>query len=187
MFSYKNFGKRVVHNTLISLVTYSKPKSYLEIGVKDGDSLKATLLGHSNIRRLVLCDTWGGKYGGSGKGNHNHIQKFLERIYFDGEVKFLDGDSKYMIPTLNEKFDLILVDGDHSYKGAYTDLQNTWKLLKDSGFLVFDDITHKDHIYLYECVMSFVKAVDANIFYENLNDNGVVILNKCKRTALLGY
>jgi len=187
MFEYTDYGQRVIHNTLICLSNFLKPKSYLEIGVREGDSLKAVLFGHSFITKLVLCDTWGGKYGGSGRGGHKHIEKFLNNIRYDGEVKFLDGDSKYMIPTLDDKFDLILVDGDHSYEGAYTDLNNTWKLLEEGGFLVFDDITHKDHVYLYRCVMSFAKAVEAKIFYKNLDGNGVVVLNKCKRTAVLGY
>lgn len=187
MFKYKDYGRRLLHNTLICISEFLKPSSYLEIGTRDGDSLKAVLFGWSTPMKLVLCDTWGGKYGGSRRGNHNHIQKFLSNIRFEGIVKFLDGDSKYMIPTLNEEFDLILVDGDHSYEGAYTDLQNTWKLLKDGGFLVFDDVIHKDHKYLYECIMEFVEAYKAVVFFQLFLDNGVVILTKCKRTALLGY
>jgi predicted O-methyltransferase YrrM len=178
MFKYKEYGKRLLHNTLISLVTYSKPKSYLEIGVREGHSLEAVLSGNSVITRLVLCDTWGGHYGGTGRGNHNHIQEILDCREYDGEVKFLDGDSQYMIPTLNEKFDLILVDGDHSYDGAYTDLINAWIFLKEGGFIVFDDIVHNSHAYLHDCVMTFAKTVGAEIFYENFDDNGVVILKR---------
>jgi len=187
MFEYKDYGERVLHNTLTSLAKYSQPKSYLEIGTREGDSLKSVFIGCYKIKKLVLCDTWGSAYGGTGKGNHKHIETFLKVIGYDGEVKFLDGDSKYMIPTLNEKFDLILVDGDHSYKGAYTDLQNTWRLLKEGGFLVFDDVTHKDHKYLYDCIMKFAVAFNAVVFFQLFLDNGVVILSKCKRTALLGY
>ena len=178
MFEYKNYGKRLLHNTLICISEYLKPMSYLEIGVREGDSLKAVLFGHSLIGEIYLCDSWGPQYGGTGRGNHKHIEEFLKRMKYDGIVKFLDGDSKYMIPTLYKLFDLILVDGDHSMAGAKIDLINCWKLLKDDGYLVFDDIAHKSHLYLHACVMDFVMKHNAKIFYKNLDDNGVIVLRK---------
>lgn len=177
MFEYKDYGRRVLHNTLISLSEFYKPESYLEIGTREGDSLKAVLFGHRPFY-LVICDTWGSQYGGSGRGNHKHIDKILETIRYKGIVKYLDGDSKYMIPTLNEEFDLILVDGDHSDKGAYKDLVNVWRLLKKGGLLVFDDVKHIAHKYLYGTIMRFRVMYDAIIFYQNFDDNGVVVLKK---------
>lgn len=176
-FKYKDYGKRVLHNTLTCVSHFLRPQSYLEIGVREGDSLRAVLDGYFPFK-ITLCDTWGSSFGGSGRGDHKHIEKLLEEEQYNFLVKFLDGDSKYMIPTLNEEFDLILVDGDHSYKGAYRDLKQTWRLLKKGGLLVFDDVTHRAHTYLYECVMSFADEVDGEIFYINLNDNGVVVLKK---------
>ena len=37
------------------------------------------------------------------------------------------------------KFDVIYVDGNHSYEGATSDITNSFKLLKDSGFIFIDD------------------------------------------------
>lgn len=45
-------------------------------------------------------------------------------------------------------FDLIYIDGDHSFYGAYSDLKNTIKLLAPGGVLVFDDRAHPRHYYL---------------------------------------
>jgi predicted O-methyltransferase YrrM len=39
----------------------------------------------------------------------------------------------------NANFDLLLIDGDHSYRGAITDINSYLPLLKDGGFLVLHD------------------------------------------------
>jgi len=38
--------------------------------------------------------------------------------------------------TLNKKFDLIFIDGDHTYKGVLTDTINAFKLLKDKNSII---------------------------------------------------
>ena len=52
-------------------------------------------------------------------------------------VQFARGTSQQALPTLNEKFDLIYIDGDHSYEGTKHD----WEQTKDkwNKFLLFDD------------------------------------------------
>lgn len=173
----KDYGYRQLHNVLAFISQYDRPQKYLEIGVREGGSLNA-VLDHHHPKKLYLCDTWGRAYGGTGRGNPAHIEKLLRESEYYGEVHFLNGDSKIMIPRLKETFDLILVDGDHSYKGAYKDLQNVWPLLEKPGYLVFDDITHKSHKYLLKCVHRFIREVDAKVMYEDLTPNGVIVLSK---------
>ncbi len=36
-------------------------------------------------------------------------------------------------------FDLIFIDGDHFYDQVLRDINNAWKILKNSGFLILDD------------------------------------------------
>jgi predicted O-methyltransferase YrrM len=125
-----------------------QPRSYLEIGTRDGDSLRI-VLEHAHTLELVCCaDTWGGEWGGTGRGGHDHIDAMLASMLFVGEVRYLDGDSKQTIPTLTETFDLILVDGDHSEEGGRADLENVWPLCAPGGCIVFHDITHPAHLYL---------------------------------------
>ena len=55
---------RLLHKTLSFLAKGFKPKRYLEIGVREGDSLKA-ILDFYRPTFVTLCDTWGENYGGT--------------------------------------------------------------------------------------------------------------------------
>jgi len=133
---------------------------YLEIGSREGDSLEKIIKDNVHIQEVFISDLWGYTYGGSGRRSHEHILKLLARNRFNGTAFFLDGDSKKTIPRLHDSytnyFDLILVDGDHSYYGAMRDLENVFDLCKSEGLIVFDDITHPDHKYLEKCFDVFV-------------------------------
>ncbi len=100
--------------------------SYLEIGVQEGKSLKVVVENAPHLKRIVLCDTWGRKSGGTGRGSHCHIEALLGNLCYKGSVKFLDGDSAKLVPELDELFDLVHVDGDHSFESCLTDLKNGW-------------------------------------------------------------
>ena len=65
----------------------------------------------------------------------------MEKLKFSGRIEFLDGLSHDLIPTISRRrrFDLILVDGDHSVGAAADDVANVWPLLKVGGLLVLDD------------------------------------------------
>jgi hypothetical protein len=131
-------------------------RSYLEIGTREGDSLRVVLEHSPELELIVCADTWGGDWGGSGRGSHEHIDAMLRQSLYIGDVQYLDGDSKQTVPTLTGQFDLILVDGDHSREGGMADLVNCWPLLKSGGCLAFHDITHPAHEYLLETFDAFV-------------------------------
>jgi predicted O-methyltransferase YrrM len=125
-----------------------QPKSYLEIGVFDGGSLFSVLISAAGISRLTLCDlfahdwiSWGRGNGGAPRGSHAHVDKILSERGYHGQVEFLVGDSRELIPKLprEPQFDLIFVDGDHSHEAALADFQNVWPLLRVGGLLVMDD------------------------------------------------
>lgn len=52
-------------------------------------------------------------------------------------VQFARGTSQQVLPTIKESFDLVYIDGDHSYHGTKHD----WELTRDkwNKFLLFDD------------------------------------------------
>lgn len=140
--------------------------AYLEIGTRDGDSLRVVLEESSGLLCSVwLADTWGSEYGGSGRGNHSHIEQLLDDFNFDGRRVFLNGNSRDTIPALMpekaEAFDLVLVDGDHSYEGGMADLVNTWPLLKPGCAVLFHDISHPAHPDLLRCFDEFVAERNA--------------------------
>lgn len=139
---------------------------YLEIGTRDGDSLRVVLEeGAATLKSVWIADTWGSEYGGSGRCNHDHIDQLLDDFNFDGRRAYLDGNSRNTIPALMpekaEAFDLVLVDGDHSYEGGMADLVNTWPLIKPGCAVLFHDISHPSHPDLRRCFEEFVAARNA--------------------------
>src|SRR5574337_1993257 len=152
-----------LHALLQDYGSAHQPKSYLEIGVREGDSLLALLNGCSP-ERVVLCDNWGRGAGGTGKGSHAHIEALLNslrdrpvRYPIPTNVTYLDGDSHDLVKTLpkDQPFDFITVDGDHSQHGAKQDLEECWSLLAVNGLLFFDDVFHPIHPYLYQVAKDF--------------------------------
>lgn len=114
-----------------------KARSYLEVGVQEGRSLALVLTARPAPARLVLCDDWGTDSGGTGRGSHEHLRPLLED--FHGEVEFLDGDSRETLPRLLVPFDLVHIDGGHSYEVASSDLQHGWRLCR--RWMLVHDIT----------------------------------------------
>uniref|UniRef100_A0A6C0IVJ6 Methyltransferase n=1 Tax=viral metagenome TaxID=1070528 RepID=A0A6C0IVJ6_9ZZZZ len=49
-----------------------------------------------------------------------------------------------IIKKLNEKYDLIHIDGCHNYKVAKQDILNSLKLSKPGTIIIFDDTDQKD-------------------------------------------
>lgn len=52
-------------------------------------------------------------------------------------IKFVKGASQAVLPTLTEQFDLVYIDGDHSYEATKFDWEHTKEKYKK--FLLFDD------------------------------------------------
>ena len=64
------------------------------------------------------------------------LQTVFPRQWFEC-IKFVQGTSKEVLPSINEKFDFVYIDGDHSYEATKFD----WEATKDkyNKFLLFDD------------------------------------------------
>ena len=149
-------------------------RRYLEVGCREGDSLRQIVANSAVINRVVVCDMWGPMYGGTGRGGHDHIDAMLNGLGYTGERLFLDGDSKKLVPTLRGQFDLVLVDGDHSPAGALADLTNCWPLVESGGQLVFHDIRHPAHPGLLTLFHVFMDdQPDCGRRYEILEGHGV--------------
>lgn len=147
---------------LYNMVFRDNPiKKYMEIGVQEGRAVDWMIKHASSLEKIVLCDTWGNEYGGTGKGNHNHIITLLQNEGYPLEnAIFLDGDSSNLIPEYfvknkDEMFDLIFVDGDHSEKGARTDILNT---INHTKVLAIHDIYHPIHFE----ILGMVKEIYNN-------------------------
>jgi hypothetical protein len=175
---------------LIARFSAHLPTRYLEIGVNDGLSVFA-LVTSINLQRalhrlsaadplfdeLALADDWGRAFGGSGRGSHQHVEQLLRSTNARAEhLVFLDGDSKETVPRYlaarqgQPPFDVIYVDGDHSYDGARIDLQNVIPFV--GQILFFDDMYHPAH-----CLADRLLELHISIV-EQLKHDFYVVLNR---------
>jgi hypothetical protein len=69
------------------------------------------------------------------------------------------GYSPHALP-LNESFDIIFIDGDHSTTGVWTDYKNTLPLLRPGGYMVFDDYVDPYSPHVRPAVDSIAQTTD---------------------------
>lgn len=75
---------------------------------------------------------------------HLAAQRFIREAGFEGCVRFLSGDSTYVLPELflaSESYDFIVIDGSHSRYVVTLDFLNARNLITDVGMIAMDDIS----------------------------------------------
>ena len=103
----------------------------LEIGVSDGTSTLAFLKaaydsGMGHVTSIDVADV--------------PVAKALIGLFeMHDRWTFMHGDSKEMLSRLGGHYDVILVDGDHTYEGAQRDFLRAEDLLARGGFLLLHD------------------------------------------------
>lgn len=139
---------------LLTLSETLKPVSYLEIGVRRGRSVCA-VAAKTPACDFYMFDMWVANYAGMENPGPKLVDSELDKFSHSGRRKFIDGDSHKTLKAFfaeNQElaFDMITVDGDHTYTGAVEDLADVLPRLKVGGAIVFDDICHPKHLYLQE-------------------------------------
>lgn len=156
-------------------------KKYMEIGVGEGDAVSWQIKHSPSLEKIVLCDTWGDKWGGSGRGNHNHIVARLQNEKYPlKNVVFLDGSSFDLIPEYfaenkDEIFDLIFIDGDHSSEGARTDILNT---IDHTRVLAVHDVYHPLHPWILSVVREIYDGRRDRFFLLSDGVNTILLVKK---------
>jgi predicted O-methyltransferase YrrM len=129
------------------------PVRYLEVGVREGDSMNA-ILQNPNVT-AVGVDSWGAEAGGTARGSADHVKKYLGPEK-SSRVTLHSGDSHVLLKRFKlPEFNLIYVDGDHSEAGAIEDMDDCLKLLAPGGTMLVDDIDHPAHSYLRATVLAW--------------------------------
>jgi predicted O-methyltransferase YrrM len=149
----KKFGADWRYIDIVDVVAASaqliQPVSYLEIGVRRGRSMSMAAAASPGCA-LHGFDMWMKDYAGMENPGPDFVQAELRRVGHRGTVGFIDGDSHVTLPKFfserpEEKFSIIVVDGDHSDEGALQDLRDVLPRLAVGGALIFDDISHPAH------------------------------------------
>lgn len=102
-------------NSLIGVRQY---KSYLEIGVGDGISYNKIICEHKT--NVDPC------FNAFDNQNTSHVRNLMTSDEFFAKN--------------SEKFDIIFVDGLHTYEQVYTDIINSLSFLNDGGVIVCHDM-----------------------------------------------
>ncbi len=148
-----------------------------EIGVWKGE-FSQLIIKKNNPTKLYLIDPWKDfgddyfdkkhvKYRQENQNlRFNLVNQKLKNNILKNQVEILKMTSEEALSRLeNIKFDFIYVDGNHQYKFVKYDIENYFKLLNESGYLVGDD-------YRIESVK---KAVDD--FMENNKTKNFFVKN----------
>ena len=119
----------------------------LEIGTFDGFFSKylSQIFPKSQITTIDLKTTDNRFVGSYKRQDKEYLNRFLERRALNlknNNIKFIETDSVFLPTIFKEKtFDLIWVDGDHSYPVVEKDIYNSYSLAKKGGYVVIDDVS----------------------------------------------
>jgi predicted O-methyltransferase YrrM len=89
------------------------------------------------------------------------LRQFLDGHGIGRNVRLIVGDSQHQRDPRVTGFDVLFVDGDHSYQGCTNDLENWWPLLATGGHVVLHDSYHGNEVQ--RAAIDFVKSHPSEI------------------------
>jgi predicted O-methyltransferase YrrM len=129
---------------------------YLEIGTWRGESLAVVAdacthctsvsLGEKELRQLGLGE------------KHLAVQNFFSKDI--PNVLYIKANSlTFDFHSLNQKFDLIFVDGDHSFEGVRSDTRKVFELLKnEDSIIVWHDYASEFEMVNWEVLLGILEG-----------------------------
>ena len=134
-------------NRNLLIDSFQKNLIVAEIGVFKGDFSKI-MLNLMKPKELHLIDIFEGMMcSGDKDGNNvvwtnlNHELEILKKHFSENENVFIHkGKSeKIMLGFSDDYFDVVYIDGDHSYEGVKRDLEVAYKKVKKGGLICGHD------------------------------------------------
>lgn len=147
---------------------FYQPKSILEIGVRFGYSLGSMIKGSDVIENIIGVDMNSYEYN-SIEIAENNIRKYINNNI---NYNFFLQDS-HSILELPNFYDLIHIDGDHSYEGKIQDLNLTIGKCKT---LIVDDYNYLPEVRKAADDWMAINKISINDFYVLDSTRGTLII-----------
>ena len=110
---------------------------YIEIGVLTGNSAKA-VLGTGKVRYAALIDNFSNTHCGEVRSSARVVAKNLQA--YAELFKIFEGDSRNVMPKITDEFDVGFVDGEHTDRACWNDMENMLRVLREDGIMFVDDL-----------------------------------------------
>jgi predicted O-methyltransferase YrrM len=126
--------------TLLYLSRKCKGRHYVEIGSYMGASSCFIAAGIKKSRRgaLYCIDTWQNE--GMSEGCRDTFEEFRgNTVKYKEFILPLKGTSHKVAENFTEKVDFLFIDGDHSYEGVKSDVDDWFPKLNNSAIVIFHD------------------------------------------------
>lgn len=121
-----HFQGRVL-STLMKMI---RPMAILEIGTYTGYSALSMAEGLSVQGTLTTIDI--------NAELEDFVRPFFNESDYATQIKYIIGDAKQLIPTLNEKYDVVFIDADKENYALYYDL--IFDKLNIGGYMIADNV-----------------------------------------------
>jgi predicted O-methyltransferase YrrM len=140
-----------------NMVLNKNIKNVMEIGFNSGFSTLLMLL--SNSKMCISCFDL---------GEHKYTMPCYEKLKetFGDRINITIGDSTKTLEPINDKYDLIHIDGGHSTEVASSDIINSYKLSKKGTILIMDDYDFPDLHTLWDnyIIQYNLKKLHINVY-----------------------
>jgi predicted O-methyltransferase YrrM len=90
------------------------------------------------------------------------LARLMQDNNFGSNVQMIVGDSQHSKYDQIKQYDLMFIDGDHSYAGCLADLNNWWNELAPGGHVVCHDCYFGNEVQ--DAVVEFLKNKQVNIY-----------------------
>lgn len=169
---FKKDRKELVCNVIMK----ERPKKILEVGARNGTLAKRML---TTCREIGVSTSYTGVDLFSDLMDEDlynievsqwptsleELQTNLVTSFPEFKIRLVKGFSKNVLEALNkERFDLIIIDGGHSYDTVLSDWNQCSKLVNEGGSIIFDDYTDKKGVD--RGGIGVKKVIDSQINYD---------------------
>jgi predicted O-methyltransferase YrrM len=137
---------------------------YVEVGVLTGNSALA-VLSTGRCRHAMLIDNFSTALSREWNSSPELVEQNLSRYLGFFEIKV--GDSAAVLPTIQDKYDIGFVDGEHNEPACLSDMEKMFPLLRENGIMFVDDLENPEQ--LHYVALNFASSKRRRMIYHRVH------------------